>query len=213
MLLVSGSTRTVGRLAGQYPDRLGHLLTPKNRNGMGALLSTGLRWAADNGCYHGLDKRRFLRMLGRIQGQPRLLWCVCPDKVADARATLRLWSIWHDEIEGRGLPVAYVLQDGQENLPLPRADCYFIGGSTAFKLSATAADLASEAKRRGAWLHMGRVNSHRRMVVAHALGCDSIDGSSASMFGDRYIPQFLSWLNRIEAQRTLFEEPAAEAKP
>lgn len=193
------------RLASQHAGHLGHLLTPTNGNRVASLLSTGLRWAADNSCYAGLDEVAFMRMLVAIQNAPRPpLWVACPDVVGDAKATLRRWAIWSGTIREYGLPVAYVLQDGQESLPLPRADAYFIGGTTEFKLSAVAADLAAEAKRCGAWLHMGRVNSRRRFEIAHAFACDSIDGTSASMFSETHIPRYLRWLHAIEAQPSLF---------
>lgn len=194
MLLVSGSTRSVQKLASRWPNHLGHLLTPSNRNGMESLLSTGLWWAADNGCYQGLDVARFRRMLSRITGCPRLLWVVCPDRVADARETLKMFDHWHTEVARVG-PVAFVAQDGQEDLELPWDDfaCLFVGGSTDWKLSKAAQDVAAEAKGRGKWVHLGRVNSRRRLRYAWAMQADSTDGSSASMFGDKYIHKYLRW--------------------
>lgn len=206
MLLVSGSTRTVRGLAGRYPDHLGHLLTPKNRNGMASLLSTGLLWAADNGCFNGLDDRAFRRLLGRVAGQPRLLWVACPDRVGDARVTIELFDQWEPELRAAGIPVAFVGQDGQEDFEVPwgMCECFFVGGSTEWKLSLTAADLMAEAKRRGKWVHVGRVNSLKRMRAMHDRGADSIDGSSASMFGDVYARKYLRWLVGLERQPTLF---------
>lgn len=204
MLLVSGSTATVRRLAERWPDRLGLLLTPANRNSVGSVLKTGLPWAVDNGAFSGFDAARFRSLLRRVTGKPRCLFVVCPDRVGDARGTARLHDLWRFEVTATGQAVAYVLQDGQEDFALPPAEAYFIGGSTRWKLSEAAADLAGEAKRRGAWLHMGRVNSLRRMEVAADMGCDSIDGSSASMYGDKYIHRYLQWLGRIELQRRMF---------
>jgi hypothetical protein len=37
--------------------------------------------------------------------------------------------------------------------------------------------LGAETKRRGKWLHMGRVNSARRFAIAELMGCDSVDGT------------------------------------
>lgn len=208
MLLVSGSTRSVSQLAGRYPERLGHLLTPKNRNAIAALEATCLWWAADNGCFHGLDEAAFRRMLGRVAGRPRLLWVVCPDKVADARTTLKLFDVWEPELRAAGVPVAFVGQDGQEDLEVPwgRCDCLFVGGSTRFKLSLAAADLMHEAKARGKRVHVGRVNSLRRMTAMMDRGADSIDGSSASMYGDKYIHKYLRWLTHLENQPVMFAE-------
>jgi hypothetical protein len=204
MLLVSGTTRSVGRLAATHPNHLGHLLTPTNRNGMDAILGTGLSWAADNGCYSGFDPDRFRRFLRKIAGRPRLLWVACPDVVADAAATLARFDQWHAEVAAAG-PVAFVGQDGQESLPLPwdRFACLFVGGSTDWKLSNAAHDLALEAKRRGKWVHLGRCNSFRRTQLAFDMGCDSIDGSSFSMFGDTYIRRQLRFMRRLPEQPSL----------
>jgi hypothetical protein len=204
-ILVSGSTRTVGRVALEYPERLGILLTPGNRNGIGAVLATGLPWAADNGAYSGFDPDSFRAYLRRIGGRARCLFVVCPDKVADAQGTLELFEEWSAEVAEAG-PVAFVGQDGQENLDVPwdRFSAFFIGGSTEWKLSRTAADLVAEAKLRGKHVHMGRVNTLRRMRVAHDLGCDSLDGSCFS----RWAATYLLWAIRhqigMERQPSLY---------
>lgn len=207
-LLVSGSTRTVSQLASRWPERLGHLLTPANRNSVDSLLATGLAWAADNGAYSGLDERRFRRMLGRITGVPRCLFVVVPDVVADARATLALFGSWALECRATGQPLAFVGQDGAEGLDLPWADfdCLFLGGSTEWKLSQAAHDLASAAKALGKHVHMGRVNSLQRLRHAYDIGCDTVDGSSASMYGDKYIGKFCGWIESLNRQRTILEE-------
>jgi hypothetical protein len=182
-ILVSGSTRTVRDLADHYPDRLGILLAPANGNTVASVVKTGLPWAIDNGAYSGFDEARFLRLLDRAQGQLGCLFVVAPDVVADARATLAQWPWWSALIRSRGLPVAFVGQDGQEDLPLPDdMDAYFVGGSTRWKLSQASADLCREAKRRGLPVHIGRVNSLRRLRTAYDFGADSIDGSGYSKF-------------------------------
>jgi hypothetical protein len=180
LILVSGSTRVVRQLAPL--GGLGILLTPGNWNTVASVVETGLPWAIDNGAFSGFDPVAFRELVGRAAGQPRLLWVVCPDVVGDARGTLALWGVWEGVLRAAGVPVAFVLQDGQERYELPDAACYFIGGSTGWKLSETAADLAAEGKRRGAWVHMGRVNSLRRLSIAHDMGCDSVDGSGYSRF-------------------------------
>lgn len=198
ILLVSGSTKSVSRLAGQSGGRLGHLLTPKNRCGVRYVLQTGLPWAVDNGAFNCWNPVAFRRLLGRVERKPRLLFIACPDRVGDARATLELFDAWADEVAAAG-PVAFVAQDGQEALPVPweRFSALFVGGSTAWKLSKAAQDLSAEAKRRGKWLHVGRVNSKRRMRFCWSMKADSIDGSSASMFGNIKIPKYLDWLGQM----------------
>jgi hypothetical protein len=181
-LLVSGSTRTVRRLAVDWPDRLGVLLTPANRNSLAGVLNIGLPWAIDNGAFSGFDPVAFRRLLRKAVGQDRCLFIVAPDVVGDARQTLDLWNRWCVELTDTRQPAAYVLQDGQETLPLPDAEAYFVGGSTRFKLSRAAADLVRECKEGGAYIHMGRVNSLTRLRVAYDWGCDSVDGSGYSRF-------------------------------
>lgn len=205
-LLVSGSTATVRRLAPRWPGVLGHLLTPTNRNAVVSLLATGLPWGCDNGAFSSFDPVRYRRFLARVRGQPRCLWVVAPDRVGDARATLALFREWAEEVRAAGQPVAFVGQDGQEDLEVPwqEIDAWFVGGSTRWKLSQAAADLDGEARRRGKWVHMGRVNSRRRLEVAHARGADSVDGSSMSMYGDKYIHQFCAWSAGLSRQLTLW---------
>lgn len=205
-LLVSGSTKTVGRLAVGMPEELGILLTPANRNSIASVVRLGLPWGVDNGAFSGFDPGAFRKLAAKSRGQRQLLWVVCPDVVADASGTLALFDQWEPELHASGLPVAFVLQDGQEGRPVPwsRCEAAFVGGSTEWKLGPHAAALATEAKRRGLWLHMGRVNSLRRMRYAYDLGCDSVDGSSMSMYGDKYIHRFMRWIRRLKRQRTLF---------
>jgi hypothetical protein len=204
--LVSGSTVSVSRLAQRWPNRLGHLLTPANRNSPVALLATGLPWALDNGAYSHFDPERFRFRLRQVTGLPRCLFVVCPDVVADATATLALFTEWHDEVAATGQPVALAGQDGAEDLEMPwdQFGAWFIGGSTKWKLSQASADLAGEARRRGKYVHMGRVNSNRRMRAAEAMGCDSVDGSSASMYGDKYIHRYCAFLQQLSHERSLF---------
>lgn len=206
LVLVSGTTKTVRRLADKWPDHLGILLTPRNRNSMASVTKLNLPWACDNGAFSGLDAESFRRMLRRVSeaNLDRLLWITCPDKIADATTTLQMFEEWHKEVRAAG-PIAFVGQDGQEDLVLPweKFDCLFIGGSTRWKLSEAAGSLIQEAKDRRKHVHMGRVNSRRRLVTAMDAGCDSVDGSSLSMFGDKYIHVFCRWCRELEAQGTL----------
>ena len=203
LLLVSGATKTVERLK-PHPH-LGHLLSPRSRNDPNRFLSTGLPWAADNGAFSGFDPTAFVRMLNAIQGKPNCLFVVCPDIVANAAETLSLFGRWREAIASRALPVAYVAQDGQEQLPVPWEECdaLFIGGSTEFKLGRHAESLAREARARGLLCHMGWVNSQRRMRLAHAWGCSSVDGTSFSWFPDAKLPRALEHLDGLDRQGRL----------
>jgi hypothetical protein len=153
----------------------------------------GWTWAADNDCFQGLDPRAYLRMLDAVVSAPgRCLFVTVPDVVADAHATARLFEVWWGAPARRGLPVALVAQDGVEHLERwlalawPRIDALFIGGSTQWKLGGAAEALVREANRRGKWVHMGRVNSARRIRYAASIGCHSVDGTKWVRWRDIY---------------------------
>lgn len=218
MLLISGATVTVARLS-QSCDRLGVLLTPDNGNSVASVVGTGLKWAVDNAAYSGFNSARFVSMLDRMQGadHSQLLFVTAPDVVGDALRTKAMYDnngrhSWQPIIKGRyRYPVAYVLQDGQDKIGTPpEADAYFIGGTDDFKLSHASAELGAWAKKRSKWLHMGRVNSKRRLTAAFDMGCDSVDGSSMSKWSDAHLPKFLAWLEELRRQEVLYGWPEAE---
>lgn len=99
----------------------------------------------------------------------------------------------------RGLPIAFVAQDGCEVGLVPpwwMFDALFIGGTTEWKLGHTAARLVAEARARGKWTHMGRVNTLRRLRYADAIGCDSVDGSSWARWRRTYLDDGLAALDQ-----------------
>lgn len=204
-LLVSGSTASVRKWLPKSGGKLGVLLTPANGNSVESILKLDCDWAADNGCFGGLDEQAFLGMLDAIQGKPRLQWVTCPDVVAWSRFTRQLFEEWAPELESRALPIAYVLQDGEtiSGVPWDRITAVFVGGSTKFKIGHDAKALVCEAKQRGKLVHMGRVNSESRLLLAKSWGCDSVDGTSMSCFGETYIPKFLGVAKSPERQRSL----------
>ena len=148
---------------------------------MGQQPPVGQSWAADNGRYASpkdYTDAAFLAWLGRMP-VASCLFATAPDVVGDALATLELSAPMFAPIRQLGYRVALVAQDGLEALPVPwdYFDALFIGGTTAWKLSEAVYQLCQEAKRRGKWVHMGRVNSLRRMRLAESFGCDSADGT------------------------------------
>lgn len=183
-------------------ELVGRLTSPRSWG----VVRPGDRWAADNDAFGAWDEERFMAMLKRHEGVPGCLFVTAPDVVGNAKETAaRFWD-YHLEITGRGYPIALVGQDGAENLDLEWSafDAFFIGGSTAWKLSAAAADLAAEARRRGKWLHMGRVNSQRRQRMAWLLHADSIDGTRWSRFKTETIKRDIPYLTQLQKQGKLF---------
>src|SRR5262245_28444680 len=137
-------------------------------------------WAADNGCFAKGDAFRLDRFYAWLETLPRsrLLWAVAPDVYPDAAATLRRSGPILVELRRRGFKTAYVAQDGAEETAIPwdDLDALFLGGTTGWKLGRAARELVAEARRRGKWAHMGRVNSEARYRYAAMIGCDSADG-------------------------------------
>lgn len=201
-LLVSGATPAVRTWYVRRPERLGVLLTP----GAGlvrSMLDGTIPFAADNGCFKGLDASAFLRLLAFLAGCPhRPLFVVAPDVVADAAATLSRFGVWAPVIRSLGLPVALVGQDGltSDVVPWGGLDAYFVGGSTEWKLSEPSRRLVEAAKAAGKHVHMGRVNSLKRIRWAAEWGCDTIDGTGFSWFSDVRIPKAIRWMDRAMSE-------------
>jgi hypothetical protein len=173
-------------------------------------------WAADNGCFAELKRpgcfvpARWLEWL-ELAGSDRCLWATLPDVVGDARATWTRSEPYVDRVRALGFPVSIVMQDGLESEPfiwraiLNSADAVFIGGSTDWKLSTHAARLSAEAKRHGLTVHMGRVNSWKRLAYAASIGCDTADGTYLN-FGNaegraHNTRRLLGWLDRLNGAR------------
>jgi hypothetical protein len=123
------------------------------------------KFALDNGCFSkGFDKVKFDKYLKRVEDRRHLcLFIVMPDKMCDPVETLRLWNEHYADYSD--WPLAYVAQDGQENIPFPDEEqysCLFIGGSTEWKMSEGAKECVHHAVRLGKHVHIGRVNSYKR---------------------------------------------------
>ena len=157
-------------------------------------------WIADNGCYtSNWDADKWWAFLSRHQDRPECLFATAPDVVGDARATLERSLPWLPKIRELGYAAGYVAQDGQEEVSMPwdEFDALFIGGTTEFKLSDTSRRLVAEANERGKWTHMGRVNSRRRLYLAHSWGVQSVDGTYL-VFGPRTnLPKLIRWLDEL----------------
>lgn len=179
----------------------------------------------DNGVFSKrtpFDPGRFVDLVDRAAADERVrrrtLFVACPDRVCDARATLALWEYWSPRLRASGLPVAFVAQDGSEGLPLPwsEMDVLFLGGSTAWKLGLAYHErrgsrgqflvsttrtydwfsMLREAERRKIPVHMGRVNSYRRLDIAeYGLGCRSVDGTFLAHGPRVNLARLERWLN------------------
>lgn len=185
---------------------LGMMCTP----GEGKPPNDAQVWAADNGCFgKGYPGDvEYLGWLAKHQGHAdRCLFATAPDVVGNAKATLARSKPFFPVIRALGYRVALVAQDGLQHLMIPwdAFDVLFIGGSTEFKLSEDAARLVGEAKQRGKFVHMGRVNSLKRLKYAQAIGCDSTDGTFITFGPDINLPKVLGWLEDVHQNVSMFE--------
>jgi hypothetical protein len=163
-------------------------------------------WAADNGCYSqggrfSLDA--YLVWLERLRPhQATCLFAVAPDVMGDAAATWQRSAPVLPVLRQMGYRAAVVAQDGFEDTqPCWDAfDCLFVGGTTEWKLSRHAWDAVRQARQRGKWVHMGRVNSHRRVTTARLMGCQSVDGTYLAFGPDKNIGKLAGWLRYVEQQ-------------
>jgi hypothetical protein len=194
--------------AAMLDGELGFIDTPRQRNER----YEGVTWCADNGAFSDKwDAEKWWSWLQEPRQLDHLdtcLFAVAPDVVGDAHATTVLFREWGHRIRDLGYPVAYVAQDGLgihwngtlhagdldgPTVSFDSFDCLFLGGTDDFKLGARARSIVAEAKRRGKWVHGGRVNSRKRYRYMAAIGCDSADGTFLRFGPDINLPKLLSW--------------------
>jgi hypothetical protein len=171
----------------------------------GNQIPTGASWAADNGRFGKgwPGEAAWFRWLGeQAVGRERdCMFAVAPDTPLDAAATLELSLPWLERIRELDIPAAFAAQDGSERpgmIPWDAFDVLFLGGGTAWKTGPHAARLAGEALARGKRLHMGRVNTRRRLGLASWIGCHSADGTCLAKAPDINLGKLLAWLEDLQ---------------
>jgi hypothetical protein len=178
--------------------RIGMIATPASGNRVEA----GVDWIADNACFTGRypgDDAYVGWLAARAVHRGRCALATAPDVVADAAATWVRSRPVLARIRALGYPAALVAQDGLEHLDIDWTafDALFLGGSTLWKLGPAAADLAAQARSLGLRVHVGRVNSLRRLRYAAAIGADSVDGTHLAYGPRRKLPELLAWLEHV----------------
>lgn len=164
-------------------------------------------FAADNGCFVQPDKysdEGFINWLKKLDSKT-CLFATAPDVVGNAEATRERAYPMLKIIRKIGFQASYVCQDGErpDLIDWHKMDAVFIGGSTEWKLSQAAGDIIAEAKRRSKWVHMGRVNSFKRLRLAAVLGCDSVDGTFLAFGPDKNKAKLNNWLKQLNNQTIL----------
>lgn len=155
----------------------------------GCLRNEGFQYALDNGAWTSFqagkpfDDRLFglaLTKMGRDAD-----WVVIPDIVAGGLPSLEFSLKWMRRVLDASAQGLVAVQDGMlevdvEALIGPRVGI-FVGGSTDWKLRTLNA-WAALGRKAGCWVHVGRVNSQRRIFACSVAGATSFDGTSASRF-------------------------------
>jgi hypothetical protein len=185
---------------------IGYIATPTTTNKSQRV--EGAAWCADNGCFgKHFDVDRWWEWLqGLADDAGTCTFATAPDIVGNHAATLTRSLPWLPRIRALGFPAAFVGQDGAaiDTVPWDAFDVFFVGGSTDWKLGPEARRLVAHAKSLGMWVHMGRVNSHRRFRYADAIGCDSADGTYLIWGPDVNLPDVLHWVSDVKRSPALF---------
>ena len=188
----------IGYLAGRFPGRVGHLFSPRpGRVPCGPF--SFMPFALDNGAYaagDNWDESEWFKLLdwAKLSGQVPA-WALVPDVVGDRLRTLRKWDLYRSRLARYGWPLAFAVQDGMVSSDVPTdAQVVFVGGSTAWKWR-TMAEWCRDFPR----VHVGRVNSWRRLWQCHDAGAASCDGTgwTRGNTGDfRKYPALIDYLEK-----------------
>lgn len=161
----------------------------------GVLRSEGFKYALDNGAWtafqqgKSLDEGLFWNAVNKMgEGAD---WIVIPDIVGGGLRSLEYSLAWLEQLRGLPTRLLIAVQDGMTpndvRAYLNPSVGIFIGGSTEWKV-ATAGQWGTLSRRRNCYLHVGRVNSARRISICAAAGANSFDGSSVSRYSVNLAP-------------------------
>lgn len=150
----------------------------------------GFQYCLDNGAWRAHQKGiafnevAFVEMLDTWAKGADFI--VVPDIVAGGLGSLEFSLGWIPRLARFACDLLLIpVQDGMTardvSSHLGPTRGIFVGGSTEFKESTTPM-WGELAVQRGCWLHVGRVNSARRIAICAEAGADSIDGTSATKF-------------------------------
>ena len=209
LLINGGAVDTIISLRHHRPDiykYIGFMNTPKTSNREATLIRQGCREIhLDNAAYSGFILSRYQNMLQKWESIStiKVRWVAVPDVVADSQKTLHQFHEYAPRLSQ--FPCAFVGQDGCEDQELPWNEfrCFFVGGSTAWKLSRSAVDMMQEAKKRGKLVHVGRVNSQKRLRYAFYNDADTVDGTGYSKYNRKELIKALEYVKYLHDQGRL----------
>lgn len=200
-MVANQTSVTTGYLAGRYLGQVGHLYSPGGQRGPWSFLP----YALDNQAYSAYlagvawESEPWLTLLewARLSGRdPR--WVLVPDVVGDRKGTLRAWDQWAPTAARYRWPLAFAVQDGMTAADVPpEASVIFVGGSTAWKWR-TVAQWCRDFER----VHVGRVNSYRRLWQCADAGAESTDGTGWMRGDQKQVRGLEAFLAEQAGERT-----------
>jgi len=179
IIMPANSTNELVHLWAAMYGQVGHLYTPARNE----RLRPWLPYVLDNGRYAEtlagvpFDADRFLRYVETyVQREQQPRWIAVPDVPFYGDGTVEMYEEWALKLQQYKVPLAVVVQDGMtpeivQGLSV-KPDVIFVGGTYDWKWQ-TARDWCRVFPR----VHVGRVNSPRRLDELEAMGCESCDGS------------------------------------
>ena len=213
LYLANPSTEPIRRAMSE--GLLGCIVTPGQGN---KLPPPPVAFAIDNGCGPGKagigagypGDREYLEFLSRMsaRARERCLFAVAPDVVCDAGASASDWRGFTARCaKGSGRPSRSQPRTGLRIWMSPgtRSMCRSSAATPDGNSARLPEKLVSEAKKRHKKVHMGRVNSLKRLRYAEAIGCDTADGTYLTFAPDQNLRVVLGWDRAANQQGTLWD--------
>lgn len=204
--LTPPTTSAIGRII-NHPH-LGAIITPDSDRPSLYDLSSFRCWGADNGCFSTtsrFDDLRYMYWLLSLRNNvSNCLFATAPDVVGDHEKTWIRSKPWLGTIKTIGFPAGFVAQDGFDGgqvVDWEMIDVLFVGGTTSYKLGQDARTAIQKAQSLGKKVHVGRVNSRRRVEIFNSLKVDSIDGTFLIFGPDTNFPKLERWMNSANNYR------------
>jgi hypothetical protein len=206
------------------PDLFGVMFNTAQRTGkQSEALEADCKFMVDNGIFSNKwDEKHWLTELVYwfLPYRDNCYGVIIPDYLyyledntvrGDWQRTLDRFFIYQPVIKRLGFRTAFATQDGMplDLVPWENFNTLFIGGSNYHKRGVEAEILALEAKKRGKWVHVGRVSSVGKMKQIW-YWADSYDGTTFRFAPDdkeeKLIPQMERFFNREKdiIQRKMF---------
>ena len=168
-----------------------------------APIKNGVTWALDNNVFTmEFVVTKWIKALERYQQYlDTCLFAVVPDAVYNKERTLEMFEEYQPTLKDMGYPVALATQDGMTTADIPwhKIDAIFVGGSDEHKMGEAAGWIMKHALANQVHVHVGRVNSRRRIL--RFWFADSVDGTSPSIGPNTNTPAIANAVREARAMK------------